>query len=403
MSVIENANVAILTETDDMPAPMAREGYYGLAGDFCRLLEPETEASPVALLINFLITSGVMIGRGAFAVAGGRQHFPIDFAVLVGDSGRGRKGTASSHTLAVVNRVQENFSRDHVLSGLSSGEGLISGIQKGKELGVQQFLGYLPEFGSLLTCARREGNTISSVLRQIWDGDPLRVLTKTEPLSVADYLLGLVGHVTDTELVNGLSSTELTNGFTNRFLLPKVRRSKFLPEGGEDVDTSVIVTRLHRVLEAARNRGRVRRNDEARELWASVYQKLADQPKGLKGSLCSRAEAHVLRLSLTYALLDGAGEIQVQHLQGALAVWDYCERSIASIFAGRLGDPEAEKILASVKTGAKTISELHAVFGRNRTSEWLLAKLAAMMKAGYLIETIKECDRKTVQAWDKKR
>ena len=86
-----------------------------------------------------------------------------------------------------------------------------------------------------------------------------------------------------------------------------------------------------------------------------------------------------------------------------MSFWDYCERSVNDIFAARLGDPDAEKILASIRTGAKTISELHGVFGRNRTSEWLLAKLGSMVKSGCLVETIKQCDRKAVEAWDRKR
>jgi hypothetical protein len=290
-----------------------------------------------------------------------------------------------------------------MLSGLSTGEGLVKGMQKGKELGLYQFLGFLPEFGSLLACARRENNTISAILRQCWDGDQLSVLTKADPLSVSDYSLGIIGHITAEELLNNLSSVELVNGLANRFLFCKVHRSRFLPEGGNDVNLNLVVTRLHAAIEAAQNRGRVRRDDAARALWAEVYPRLADPPKGLRGSLCSRADAHTLRISLIYALLDGAGEIRVEHLQAALAVWDYCERSVASIFAARLGDPEADRILRAVESGPKTLSEMHKVFGNNRTSEWLLAKLGAMVKSGHLVVTIKDCDRKSVTAWDKKR
>ena len=47
----------------------AAEAFYGLAGDFVRLIEPQTEADPTALLLNFLVTSGSMFGREAYAAS----------------------------------------------------------------------------------------------------------------------------------------------------------------------------------------------------------------------------------------------------------------------------------------------------------------------------------------------
>jgi hypothetical protein len=39
-------------------------------------------------------------------------------------------------------------------------------------------------------------------------------------------------------------------------------------------------------------------------------------------NLTARAEAHVIRLALLYALLDGQNTIQPEHLHPALALWD---------------------------------------------------------------------------------
>ena len=389
-----DAPVAVAPTLDEWIPPIDQAAYYGLAGDYVRLLSPQTEADPVALLTNFLVTSGSMFGRESHAIADGRMHYPSEFLILVGHTGKSRKGTSAAHTLKIANQVRENFSKDCVLSGLSSGEGLVKGVSDGKKLGLYQFLGFLPEFGGLLTVARREGNNISAILRQSWDCDPLRVLTKQDPLNVSDYCLAIIGHITPPELLNGLSSTDMVNGLANRFLFVKVRRSQFLPEGGQDVDTSQIVKRLHSALQSAQNRGRLGRDDAAKELWAEAYPQLAEPPAGLKGELCARGDAHTLRLSLIYALLDGAGQIQLPHLQAALAVWRYCEASVASIFAARLGDTEADKILRAVASGPRTLTEMHKVFGNHQSSEWLLAKLAALVKAGHLVQTMKQCDRK---------
>ena len=66
-----------------------------------------------------------------------------------------------------------------------------------------------------------------------------------------------------------------------------------------------------------------------RALWESSYEGLTADRPGLWGAITSRAEAHVLRLSLIYAALDGSREISDAHVQAALAVWRFCDRSAA--------------------------------------------------------------------------
>jgi hypothetical protein len=53
---------------------MAPEAFYGLGGEFVRLVEPHTESDPVALLLQFLIGFGNQIGRGAYAVVEADIH-----------------------------------------------------------------------------------------------------------------------------------------------------------------------------------------------------------------------------------------------------------------------------------------------------------------------------------------
>ena len=100
-------------------------------------------------------------------------------------------------------------------------------------------------------------------------------------------------------------------------------------------------------LEFARREGsgQVRRDEEARELWRHVYeQELSIERHGLAGVACSRAEAHTLRLSMLYALLDRSDVVGRVHLEAALAVWRYCEHSALLVFGDRLGDPIADAI-----------------------------------------------------------
>jgi hypothetical protein len=392
--------------TADWPKPMESEAFTGLAGDFVRLVEPETESDPVAMLANFLVASGVLFGREAWAEADGAIHYPVEYALIVGRTGSGRKGTASRHALRVMDATEEGFSK-RVLGGLSSGEGLIKGVSPkdsdiNLESDVNRFLVLLPEFASLLGVMRREGNTMSAILREAWDGGRLQVLTRKDPLSVENVNLSVIAHVTKDELLNGLTATDRANGFANRFLILCARRNHLLPHGGKRVNQSEIVRRLHYALDKAKRRGLVERNDAARELWADEYPGLTRDRDGMKGALCGRAEAHVLRLSLLYALLDSATEIRIEHVRAALAFWNYCEASIDVIFAGQSGDPEGDKILKAVENEPKTLTELHRVFGNNKPREWLLAKLASLVSAGKIVQVSRKGERSEVVAWVKK-
>jgi hypothetical protein len=51
---------------DEWPEPMSGVAFQGLAGDFVRLVLPETEADPQALLLAFLVGFGCMVGRKPF-------------------------------------------------------------------------------------------------------------------------------------------------------------------------------------------------------------------------------------------------------------------------------------------------------------------------------------------------
>lgn len=265
---------------------------------------------------------------------------------------------------------------------------------------VRRFLALLPEFASLLTVMKREGNTMSAILREAWDCARLRVLTRKEPLDVDNVNLSVIAHVTPEELLNNLTATDRANGFANRFLITLVRRSKFLPEGGGEVNLSTINIRLHAAVESAKGRGLVERDAAARELWADEYRRITRGRDGLRGALCGRAEAHVLRLGLIYALLDSSDAIRPEHLQAGLAFWDYCERSIEHIFGGASGDADRERILSALGSGPLTITELHRLFSNNRDTQWILAKMAMLVRAGKVVQSFQDGERKgMIAAW----
>ena len=131
-------------------------------------------------------------------------------------------------------------------------------------------------------------------------------MTKNSPAKASDSHISIVGHITDEELRRYLTATETANGFGNRFLWFLARAPSCFPEGGRRTQRRLKVEcdLLGRGLKFAGTRARSSATRPPARSGASVYPVLAGDRGGLAGSLTGRAEAHVLRLSLIYAVLD---------------------------------------------------------------------------------------------------
>src|SRR5262249_51046143 len=155
-----------------------------------------------------------------------------------------------------------------------------------------------------------------------------------------------------------LTRTDMASGFANRFIYALVKRSKQLPDGGNlgDDEIARLGALIKNAADAAKNYGRVRMTDEARELWHGIYKDMSAGQPGLLGAITGRAEAQVVRLALIYALLDSSNQINLAHLKAAVAVWEYCEASAARIFGKLVGDPVADEILRTLRQAAGGVS-----------------------------------------------
>jgi hypothetical protein len=206
------------------------------------------------------------------------------------------------------------------------------------------------EFSSVLRVCRREQNTLSPVMRSAWDSGYLRTLAKNSPAEATGAHVSIIGHITREELAKTLPLVEGFSGFANRFVWLLVRRSQLLPHGGQDLDLTSIGAEIKIASEFARGIGRMQWDQEATDLWESIYLDL-NSPKfgGLLAAVTSRAEAQVLRLSLVYALLDRSSVIRPEHLTAAYALWRYSEASARQIFGTSTGDSLADKLLVLIR------------------------------------------------------
>ena len=369
---------------DTWPQPMAEAAYHGIMGDIVRHIEADTEASPEALLIHALVMAGSAIGRGPHAMAG-KRHGGNLFGLLVGPTGKGRKGSAEGPVRDVFRLADPEWAR-RIRNGLSSGEGLIAEVKDATEgPDDKRVMVIETELSSLLKRMGQQGNTLSAILRVAWDGDDLHTVTKNSPLHATGPHICLVGHSSEPELRELITDISLSNGFLNRFLIVCTKRVQILPEGGQVLDSLPLIARLRDALEVARRIDLVRRDEGTREVWASIYEKLSGDKPGLVGQALNRAEAQVLRLQMLFAVMDGSAVIQLPHLEAALAVWDYCEASVRHIFGDKLGNKDAVQVRDLVRVyGPLTRTDLHTHLHRNWPAARLQNALRFLLDDGWV-------------------
>ena len=273
---------------------------------------------------------------------------------------------------------------------LSSGEGLIYAIRDkvDDDPGVvdKRLLVIEAELGAALRAFQRQGNTLSMILRTLFDGDSVEPLTKSNRISATDPHVCIIGHITRQELLSLLSANDVWGGIGNRFWWLCARRPKLVafPKPMDNDKVRAIAAKLARVITLAHSRaGReLVMSNAAADHWANVYPEWTQDHPGILGAVTSRLEVHTRRLALTYAQLDGAERIEIEHLEAALAFCRYAFDSARYIFTGEEMDPIAQAILKALAEGPKTQTEIRDLFGRHRSAQQLNQVLTDLQDRG---------------------
>jgi hypothetical protein len=400
-------DASLLVAPAGWPAPPDQAVYHELLGEIVNTISPHSEADPVAILTQLLVAFGAAVGRGAWFQVEATRHAPNEFMLLVGDSARARKGSSWDHVHRLITHAEGSIER-RVLTGLSSGEGLIWSVRDpaGQDPGHtdQRLLVIEPEFASVLKAASREISTLSPTLRSAWDGRPLAILTRTAPARSSCAHIAVIGHITQHELRRHITTTELTNGYLNRILLIACRRQRLLPEGGnpDPLAGTGLDGMLAAAVKHAQTVGEVRLGDDARELWHHAYRQLAAQPvDGILGQITARAEAHVIRLALIYTLADGSSLISTRHLTAALAIHDYAARSANWALAGATGRPLTEQIHATLRQhpAGLTRSQISGKLSHNQPASEIDTALQTLQAAGRATGTRQTTGGRPAHLW----
>ncbi|MGY6278285.1 DUF3987 domain-containing protein [Methylomonas sp. MgM2] len=403
----EDENIALAFSFPEFDA----SNLYGVAGDVARIVSKNSEADPMAVYCSFLAMSAAMFGRFKYIQIGDTRHYARLYVALVGASSRARKGTSYNPVSRIIQKTEEIYlqrSNNPTLSslviadgGLSSAEGLIYQVRDQSEEkegkgggplwdGVEdkRLLVVEEELANVLKISQREGNTLSPILRKAWDGGNLAPMTKNNRLKSSDPHINLLSHITQFELKQMMAKADLHNGLANRFLWVSVRRTRKLafPQPMADDDVLKIANRLSKAFMKSVIPEAVSFTSEARYFWVRKYYEVSTDKAGLIGSLTSRSEAHVMRLSLLFALLDGNALIDVRHVQAAIDLIDYCNESVKFIFTtpdDTKASSDADRLLLALARGPMTQTEVNKLFSGHKTRRDLsqmLSDLQALNK-----------------------
>ncbi len=326
----------------------------------------------------------------------------------MGASSKARKGTSAKPVERLFSTIPTGA---RCTPGpLSSGEGLIYAVRDEVQEFDKKTQKYIvvdsgvedkrlfildEEFAAALNCTKRDGNTLSAIIRGFYDDGNAEPLTKSARIKATGAHVVIVTHIVELELVSLLSQVQMSNGFGNRFLWIMARRQQLiaLPMPMPDDKVDNFRNKVMDRIEQARSVKSVGMSIEATQLWRDSYPGLTMDYEGVAGSMVNRTEAHAIRLALIYALCAGHSQIEVDDLKAALALAEYSKQSAFKIFGSAPGDKRKSKILEALKNADNnemTVSEISAnVFNRHLKSDDL-HRILNEMESSKLIVTEKE-------------
>lgn len=351
-----------------MPPPTPDPGcLYGLVGEVAREGSEGTETHPIAIAANFMAYLACAIGRMPYLAVGNTNHHARLFFLHVGRSGRGRKGDAVS----LVTRIDEAVRGMDPLAppqvhrgGLSTREGLAALIHDGYRVGQQDVPAITDkrlwvvesEFANVLQQSRRGGNTLSTALRDCWDGVDLKPATKTNRIHASRPHVCLSGAISPVELLDLIQRRDLLNGFVNRFLMIWGERTRVeaFPRRTPQARVDALAAQVLDVLNFTRPWSEddeegllMTMTSAARRRYAGLYQAELNEDSGntLVDSVLERRAPMLLRIAMVLTLTDRQWMLEERHIEASLAWIKYATASAAFVLqrdGPRLANPKVE-------------------------------------------------------------
>lgn len=407
--------------------------FHGLVGEVADAATKGREPSPVSVSAAFMARLSAAAGRHHFIAVGDQTH-PLQLNFLHGGRSMiAAKGESWALPKRVFRAVGEMMNDDPAPStddegavitpelfagrvhsgGLSTGEGLAmlvhDGFVQGKTehapIDDKRLLVIEPEFAKLLEQGKRDGNTLSPIIRDLFDGGSIQPATKSASIWATEPHIVVHGAITPHELRARMDVTAAFNGLMNRFLIIFAERTCLVPFPDPTPDEVVqrLAVQTRDVIKFARgDYPRTRRaaqitlSDEAREMYREAYPDLRrrDGSTPIITSLLERRAPITMRLAGLFAMTDQTTVISPAHMQAALAWARFHRESVGFIFGHDMTQriesekrrEQKQKILDGIPAGrwvTRTFIQ-RDVFGKRITAKELTAALEDLLADGML-------------------
>lgn len=379
-------------------------------GSLARELDPTTEADPVAVLGSLLCAAGTHLGQGPHVRAGDDTHPLLIWPLIVGRTSAGRKGTSWSTARRLLATADDAFCHSNIRSGLTSGEGLTAMFTTNNEAtapdsGQQpteadtgprdlRLMVTEPEWAGVMAKMKREGNSLSAILRAAWEGGDLSTLTVNARVAPSSHV-GILAHITPGEFRSKVSASDMAGGTYNRFLPLAVARSKFLPftQGASGELISSLALTLAERLAAGARLSAIGMTGPAADLWRQLYVEFGSDhgEHAVVEQFISRSAPTCLRIAAIHAALDTTSAIEPSHLHAAAALVRYSIATARAVFTDTQTPARLAAWIAEAGESGRTKREITSeYFAGNKKSEEITALLDQLIQAGNITRSHRE-------------
>ena len=354
--------------------PPPEQCYFGRFATYVEIMGTTTEACDQFHLASLLTVAGAMIGRGTSVRWFGEEVYSNLYVVLIGRTGRSRKDTAIKRALLTTQHqterelVQMPF---RVQRDVSSAEGLIQVLKTHANTLI-----YLSELTNLMKNARRKGTTtILDRMIEAWDTpDVLQNLNKTSPIEAHRPYLSVIAATQPSRLSDNLSDEDISSGFANRWLFvpgrPKARMSRAAEPDWKRTYEEVFLP-LWNAIEARKGH-RLHLSNDAGLRYDRWDEEVLAHPAADEAEEDMRARHSnlVIKIALIYAVSDRSDQIEVRHLDAAIALVDWMwgeVRQLMQFWGVGIDTQIANRILNQVsRRGAMKRRDLQRMTGSRK-------------------------------------
>ena len=381
---------------DGVPtATFPEAAWRGIFGAYRELVGPTTEAPDTYHFWLCAFCLGTTLGR-RLSVYHARRLYPNFFTVLVGPTGWGRKDTAWNRIEDILKDLHvqsgEECGSFELIPGIGSAEGLIDALSGGNRVVVVREA----EFLALISKARQDNlSNLIPQLTALYDSpDHHTMKTRSKPVDCRYLFLSLASATTRAWLKKAITERDILGGFANRFIyIPGTPKDAIpYPPPVDSTRRQSILSEINDIREWADtldSGAQVVPTPRAIKRFSDWYGSfhLQSHGDGLLPALAVRFQDFAWKLALLYAAADRSPEIDVSHIDPALAVVDWqweANRAIFADFAGSGRELEETAMARLSEAPGRQLSTRDLYRGLHKGAEETVRMMDALGRLGFV-------------------